>query len=69
MTVWMDGVQVLNYAEPTLTSGVILAFTAGTGTLTDLQAVRDVSIAASSTAVNRKAARAPAGRAHGGGAG
>jgi hypothetical protein len=69
VTVWMDGVQVLNYAEPTLTSGVILAFTAGTGTLTDLQAVRDVSIAASSTAVNRKAARAPAGRAHGGGAG
>ncbi|HXP22243.1 MAG TPA: choice-of-anchor D domain-containing protein [Streptosporangiaceae bacterium] len=47
MTVWLDGVKVLQSAEPTLTSTVRLAFTAGTGTLTDLHIVRGVSIAAS----------------------
>ena len=46
MTVYLDGVQVLQQAEPTLTSTVRLAFTAGTAAATELHLVRDVSIAA-----------------------
>jgi hypothetical protein len=38
---------VLQRAEPTLTSTVRLAFTAGTGTATEPHLVRNVSIAAS----------------------
>jgi len=46
VTVWLDGVQVLQRAEPSLGRTVRLAFTAGTGTAVDLHLVRSVSIAA-----------------------
>ncbi len=47
VTVWLDGVQVLQEAEWKVTPTVLLAFTAGTGTATDVQIVRNVAIAAS----------------------
>jgi hypothetical protein len=47
LTVWLDGIQIMQEFEPTMTSTVRLAFTAGTGSVTDLHIVRDVSIAAS----------------------
>jgi hypothetical protein len=46
VTVWLDGVQVLQRAEPVLGPVVRLAFTAGTGTAVDVHLVRNVSIAA-----------------------
>jgi hypothetical protein len=47
VTVWLDGVQVIQQDEPTLTPTVRLAFTAGTGaTQTNMQLVRDVAISA-----------------------
>ncbi|HEX9032923.1 MAG TPA: hypothetical protein VF834_13875, partial [Streptosporangiaceae bacterium] len=47
VTIYLDDVQVLQVAEPTLTPTVRLAFTAGTGTLTDVQTVRSAAISAS----------------------
>jgi hypothetical protein len=47
VTVFLDGVQVLQSAEPKLTATVRLAFTAGTSSLTDLHVVRNISVAAS----------------------
>jgi hypothetical protein len=47
LTVWLDGIQIMQEFEPTMTPTVRLAFTAGTGTVTDLHIVREVSIAAS----------------------
>jgi len=47
VTVYLDGVQVLQRAEPGLTRTVRLAFTAGTGTTTDIHIVRNVAISAS----------------------
>src|SRR5450432_643137 len=47
LTVWLDGVQTMQEIEPTMTATVRLAFTAGTGSVTDLHLVRDVAIAAS----------------------
>ena len=47
VTVYLDGVQVLQRAEPGLTRTVRLAFTAGTGTTTDVHIVRNVAISAS----------------------
>ncbi len=47
MTVYLAGVQLLQVAEPTLTSSVRLAFTAGTGAVTELHLIRTVSISAS----------------------
>ncbi len=47
VTVYLAGVQVLQVAEPTLTSTVRLAFTAGTGAVTELHLIRTVSISAS----------------------
>ncbi len=46
VTVYLDGVQQLQLAEPTLTSTVRLAFTAGTGAATELHLIRSVSISA-----------------------
>lgn len=48
VTVYLDQVQVLQEAEPSLTSTVRLVFTAGTGTTTDLHIVRNVAVSASS---------------------
>jgi hypothetical protein len=47
LTVWLDGVQTMQEIEPTMTATVRLAFTAATGSVTDLHLVRDVAIAAS----------------------
>jgi len=47
VTVYLDGAQVLQRAEPGLTRMVRLAFTAGTGATTDIQIVRNVAISAS----------------------
>jgi Abnormal spindle-like microcephaly-assoc'd, ASPM-SPD-2-Hydin len=47
VTVFLDGVQVIQESEPTLTRNVRLAFTAGTGTKTDIHIVRNVAISAS----------------------
>ncbi len=47
VTVYLDGVRVLAQAETGLPSSVRLAFTAGTGSLTDAHVVRTVAIAAS----------------------
>jgi hypothetical protein len=47
VTVYLDGVQVLQRAEPGLTRTVRLAYTAGTGTTTDIHIVRNVAISAS----------------------
>lgn len=46
LIVTLDGEQVLQSAEPLLTKWgtARLAFTAGTGTLTDVHSVRDVAI-------------------------
>jgi hypothetical protein len=46
LTVWVDGAQVLQQAAPGLTATSLLAFTASTGTRTDVHLVRDVAIAA-----------------------
>jgi len=48
VTVYLDGVQVLQRAEPGLTQTVRLAFTAGTGTTTDIHIVRNAAISAPS---------------------
>ncbi len=55
VTVWLDGTRELQDAEPVLTPAVLLAFTAGTGTGTDVQAVRNVAVAASGTASGKAA--------------
>ncbi|HEX9035328.1 MAG TPA: choice-of-anchor D domain-containing protein [Streptosporangiaceae bacterium] len=47
VTIYLDDVQVLQVAEPTLSPTVRLAFTAGTGALTDVQTVRSAAISAS----------------------
>lgn len=47
VTIFLDGVRVLAENEPTMTSTVRLAFTAGTGKLNDVHIVRTVAIAAS----------------------
>ena len=44
MVVWLDGQQVLQRPEPTLTPTSLLAFTGGTGGLTDVHVIRDVAI-------------------------
>lgn len=50
LSVWLDGVRVLQDAEPRLTATVRLAFTAANGSArTDADIVRDVAVAASST--------------------
>jgi hypothetical protein len=46
LIVWLDGQQILQQAEPGLTATSLLAFTAGTGTVTDLHIVRNAAIAA-----------------------
>jgi hypothetical protein len=46
VTISLDGVQVLQVNEPTLSSQVRLAFTAGTGVTTDVHIVRNVAISA-----------------------
>ncbi len=46
VTVYLDGVRVLAQSETVLPSSVRLAFTAGTGSLTDAHVVRGVAIAA-----------------------
>jgi hypothetical protein len=46
VTIFLDGVQVLQIAEPQLTATARLAFTAGTGTTTDMHLVRNVAISA-----------------------
>jgi hypothetical protein len=47
VTVCLAGVQLLQVTDPTLTSTVRLAFTAGTGAVTELHLIRTVSISAS----------------------
>jgi hypothetical protein len=46
VTVYLAGVQLLQLAEPTLTSSVRLAFTAGTGAVAELHLIRTVSFSA-----------------------
>lgn len=46
LVVWIDGAEVLAQPEPSLGSTALLAFTGGTGDLTDVHTVRDVAIAA-----------------------
>lgn len=48
VTVWLDGVQVIQRAVPALTPAAVLAFTGSTGALTDVHLVRDVAISAAS---------------------
>jgi Abnormal spindle-like microcephaly-assoc'd, ASPM-SPD-2-Hydin len=48
MTVRLDGEQILQWVVPGLTSTSMLAFTAATGTQTDIHLVRDVAISAAS---------------------
>jgi hypothetical protein len=50
LTVWLDGQQVLAIAE-NLPAASLLAFTASTGGLTDIHAVRDAAISAASYAL------------------
>jgi hypothetical protein len=50
LTVWLDGQQILAKAE-NLTATSLLAFTASTGGLTDIHAVRDAAISAASYAL------------------
>jgi outer membrane protein assembly factor BamB len=45
LVVWLDGEQVLQQPEPSMTATSLLAFTAGTGGVTDVHTVRDVAIA------------------------
>lgn len=47
VTIFLDGVQVLQMPEPDLTSMVRLAFTAGTGSATNQHIIRNVAISAS----------------------
>ena len=47
VTIYLDGARVLVENEPTMTSTVRLAFTAGTGKLKDVHIVRTAAIAAS----------------------
>jgi hypothetical protein len=42
----LDGEQILQRAEPSLTARSLLAFTGGTGSLTDVHTVRDAAISA-----------------------
>lgn len=51
VTVTMDGVQLLSAAVGSLPPAALLAFTAGTGQLTDIHTVRSVAITARSYAV------------------
>lgn len=46
LTVRLDGLQILQFAEPSLTATSLLAFTGGTGGATDVHIVRDVAISA-----------------------
>jgi hypothetical protein len=48
LIVWLDGEQVLQQAEPGLTPTSLLAFTAGTSSVTDVHTVRSAAVAASS---------------------
>jgi hypothetical protein len=59
VTVFLDGVQVLQVAEPSLTAMVRPAFTAGTGPLTDKHIVRNVAISAPRANPLRRAAGIP----------
>jgi len=45
--VWLDSQLILAQSEPSLGSTALLAFTGGTGGLTDVHTVRDIAIAAS----------------------
>jgi len=45
LVVWLDGEQVLQEPEPSLTATSLMAFTAGTGGVTDVHTVRDIAIA------------------------
>ncbi|HEX9066511.1 MAG TPA: choice-of-anchor D domain-containing protein [Streptosporangiaceae bacterium] len=46
LIVWLDGQQLMQQPEPGLPATALLAFTAGTGTSTDNQVVRNIAIAA-----------------------
>jgi hypothetical protein len=46
LIVFLDGVQVLQHAEPTLKTTALLAFTAATSALTDIHVVRNAAISA-----------------------
>ena len=46
LVVWLDGQQILQLPEPSLTPTSLLAFTGGTGGGTDVHVVRDVAISA-----------------------
>jgi hypothetical protein len=46
LLVWLNGQQILQQPEPSLTPTSLLAFTGGTGPLTDIHTVRDVAISA-----------------------
>jgi hypothetical protein len=46
LVVWLDGQQILQQPEPSLTATSLLAFTGGTGARTDVHTIRDVAISA-----------------------
>ena len=46
LVIWLDGQQILQLSEPSLTPTSLLAFTGGTGAGTDVHVVRDVAISA-----------------------
>ena len=46
MVVYLDGGRILALDEPTLTAKSLLAFSGGTGGLTDFRLVRDAAISA-----------------------
>jgi hypothetical protein len=46
LVIWLDGQQILQQPEPSLAPNSLLAFSASTGGLTDVHAVRVVTISA-----------------------
>jgi hypothetical protein len=46
LVVWLDGQQILQRAEPSLTSTSLLAHTGGASGATDVHVIRDVAISA-----------------------